>query len=44
MGALVGKFGWGNAALIELTLFPVIGTIAMLLVNPKQLIAVKAKA
>ena len=44
MGALVGKFGWGHAALIELTLFPVIGTIAMLLVNPKQLIAVRAKA
>ena len=44
MGALVGKFGWGKAALIELTMFPVIGTIAMLLVNPKQLIAVKGKA
>ena len=44
MGALVGKFGWGKAALIELTLFPVIGTVAMLLVNPKQLIAVKGKA
>jgi len=44
MGALAGKFGWGKAALIELTLFPVIGALAMLLVNPKQLIAVKGKA
>jgi len=44
MGALVGRFSWGKAALIELTLFPVIGALAMLLVDPKQLIAVKAKA
>jgi MFS family permease len=44
MGALVGKFGWGNAALIELTLFPVIGIIAMLLINPSQLIAVRKSA
>ena len=40
MGALVGAFGWSGAALIELTLFPVIGIIAMVLVDPKQLIAV----
>jgi MFS family permease len=40
MGALVGNFGWGTAALIELTLFPVIGIVAMLLVNTKQLIPV----
>ncbi len=44
MGALVGKFGWGNAALIELTLFPVIGIIAMLLINPNQLIVVRKRA
>jgi len=39
MGALVGAFGWSGAALIELTLFPVIGIIAMVLVDPAQLIA-----
>ncbi|HEY1475504.1 MAG TPA: MFS transporter [Pseudolabrys sp.] len=44
MGILVGQFGWGGAALIELTLFPVIGIIAMVLVNPKQLIQVAKKA
>ena len=43
-GTLVGAFGWGGAALIELTLFPIIGVIAMVMVNPKQLIAVAAKA
>jgi predicted MFS family arabinose efflux permease len=41
MGVLVGKFGWGNAALIELTLFPIIGIIAMLLINPNQFIGVR---
>jgi MFS family permease len=41
MAALVGRLGWGGAALIELTLFPIIGIIAMVLVNPKQLIVVK---
>lgn len=40
MGALVGGFGWGMAAVIELTLFPVIGIIAMAMVNSKQLIPV----
>jgi len=40
MGSLVGNFGWGTAALIELTLFPVIAIAAMLMVNPKQLIPV----
>lgn len=40
MGALVSAFGWGTAAAIELTLFPVIGIIAMAMVNPKQLIPV----
>jgi MFS family permease len=44
MGFLVTRVGWGHAALIELTLFPIIGIIAMALVNPKQLIAVRAKA
>ncbi len=44
MGFLVTKLGWGRAALIELTLLPIIGIIAMMLVKPEQLIAVKAKA
>ena len=43
MGWLVGIFGWGTAALIELTLFPVIAIVAMLMVNPKQLIPVAKK-
>jgi MFS family permease len=43
-GTLVGAFGWGGAALIELTLFPIIGVIAMVMVNPTQLIAVARKA
>ncbi len=33
-------FGWGGAALIELTLLPLIGIIAMALVDPGQLISV----
>ena len=44
MGWLVTKLGWGRAAVVELTLFPVIGIIAMAVVNPNQLIAVKSKA
>ncbi len=44
MGWLVQNFGWGGAALIELTLFPVIGIIAMVLVDPRQLIPVAKKA
>jgi len=44
MGWLVTRLGWGRAAVVELTLFPVIGIIAMGLVNPKQLIAVRSKA
>jgi MFS family permease len=43
LAVLVGAFGWGGAALIELTLFPLIGIVAMALVDPKQLIAVTAK-
>jgi MFS family permease len=43
MGALVDALGWSGAALIELTLFPVIGIIAMVLVDPKQLISVAQK-
>jgi predicted MFS family arabinose efflux permease len=39
MGALVVEFGWSRAALIELTLFPVIGIIAMVLVDSKQLMS-----
>jgi len=42
-GSLVGAFGWGGAGLIELTLFPIIGVITMVMVNPKHLIAVAAK-
>jgi MFS family permease len=42
-GTLVDALGWGAAALIELTLFPISGVIAMGMVNPKQLIAVMAK-
>ena len=44
MGWLVDAFGWGTAALIELTLFPVIAIVAMLMVNPTQLIPVAKKA
>jgi uncharacterized membrane protein YdcZ (DUF606 family) len=44
MGALVGVLGWSGAALVELTLFPVIGMIVMVLIDPKQLIAVTKKA
>jgi hypothetical protein len=43
MGALVGALGWGPAAVVQLTLLPVIGIVAMLLVNPKQLIPVAKK-
>jgi len=43
LGVLVGAFGWGGAALVELTLFPIVGIIAMALVDPKQLIAVAKK-
>lgn len=43
MGALVGALGWGNAALVELTLFPIIGVIAMVAVNPMHLIAIARK-
>jgi len=44
MGALVGRFGWGGAALIELSLFPIIAIVAMLLVDTKQLIPLAKKA
>jgi MFS family permease len=40
MGALVGALGWSGAALVELTLLPVIGIVAMALIDPKQLISV----
>jgi hypothetical protein len=43
LGVLVGAFGWGGAALIELTLFPIIGIVAMAMVDPRQLIAVTKK-
>lgn len=41
LGVLVDAFGWGGAALIELTLLPIIGIIAMALVDPAQLIVVR---
>ncbi len=44
LGVLVGAFGWGGAALVELTLFPIIGIVAMAMVDPRQLIAVTRKA
>jgi MFS family permease len=43
-GVLVGAFGWGGAALVELTLLPVIGIVAVALVDPARLIAVTKKA
>ena len=44
LAVLVGAFGWGGAALVELTLFPIIGIIAMALVDPEQLIAVTKRS
>jgi predicted MFS family arabinose efflux permease len=44
MGALVGALGWSGAALVELTLFPVVGIIAMVLIDSKQLMSVGKKA
>jgi hypothetical protein len=43
MGWLVVHLSWGGAALVELTLLPIIGVVAMLLVNPSQLIVAKPK-
>ncbi len=40
MAALVGAVGWGGAALIELTLFPIVGIIAIVMINPTKLIAI----
>jgi len=41
--ALVGSVGWGGAGLVQLTLIPIIGIIAMSFLNEKQiLIPVKA--
>jgi MFS family permease len=39
MGALVGALGWSGAALVELTLFPVVGIVAMVMVDPQQLMS-----
>ncbi len=41
MGALVGRFGWGTAAIIQLTMMPVIGIVAMALIDPNKLIVPK---
>jgi MFS family permease len=43
MGSMVPALGWGGAAFVELTLFPIIGIIAMLLINTKQLISLGGK-
>ena len=43
LAVLVGAFGWGGAALVELTLFPIVGILAMAMVDPAQLIAVSKK-
>lgn len=40
---LVAFFGWGGAALIELSLLPIIGIISMVLINPDQLITARPK-
>lgn len=44
MGALAKSFGWGDAALIELTLLPIIGILAMAMINPAQLMAVRSSS
>ena len=44
MGALTGSFGWGGAAFIELSLFPIIGIVAMLMIDTSKLIALGKKA
>ena len=41
MGWLVVHLSWGRSPLVELTLLPIIGVVAMLLVNPSQLIVAK---
>jgi hypothetical protein len=41
MGWLVVHLSWGGAAVVELTLLPIIGIIAMLMVNSSQLIVPK---
>jgi MFS family permease len=43
MGWLVMKLNWGAAAIVELTILPVIGIVAMVLIKPEQLVAVKSK-
>jgi MFS family permease len=43
MAWLVVHLGWGRAALVQLTLLQFVGIIAMLLVDPSKLIAVKPK-
>jgi len=43
LGLLVGAFGWGGAALIELTLLPIVGIIAMMLVDPARLLVVRKR-
>jgi MFS family permease len=42
LGRLVGAFGWSGAALIELSLLPVIGILAMAMIDPARLTAVRS--
>jgi MFS family permease len=37
-GALAGAYGWGNAGLLQVTLFPIVGIIALCFVKSNQLI------
>jgi len=43
MGWLIEKYGWSTATTIQLSLLPFVGVIAMLLVNPNQLLSAKRR-
>lgn len=40
-GALVGAFGWGGAGLIQMTLVPIIGIVAVWFIDESQIMGVK---
>jgi len=44
MGLLVGRFGWGGAALIELTLLPFVAIAAMAMIDPARLMPVRSSS
>jgi len=44
MGLLVGRFGWGGAALIELSLLPLVAIAAMAMIDPMRLMPVRSSA